>query len=63
MCALQAIALEIKALYSKPKLFLLDLENKLSVIKEAFRKKQIEIKEVKLKKPTAGTSGKKAYCY
>ena len=48
--------MEIMALYRRPRAFLIDLEKKLNVIKEAFSKKQIEIKEVNLKKKTAGTS-------
>ena len=46
------------ALYLKPKLFLIDLEKKLSAIKEAYCKKQVAIREVKLKKPT-DASGRK----
>lgn len=43
------------ALYVKPKLFLLELEKKLTTIKEAFCKRRVEIREVKLKKPAASS--------
>ena len=42
--------MEILALYKRPRVFLLDLEKKLNVIKEEFSKKQVEIREVNLKK-------------
>ncbi len=50
--------MEILALYRRPRAFYIDLEKKLSVLKEALAKKQVEIKEINLKKKTAaGTSG------
>ncbi len=48
--------MEILALYKRPRVFMLDLEKKLTAIKEEFSKKQIEIREVKLKKKSSGTS-------
>lgn len=53
---IEAICMEILALYKRPRVFMLDLEKKLTAIKEEFSKKQIEIREVKLKKKSSGTS-------
>lgn len=44
------------ALYRRPKVFLVDLEKRLNVIKDEFSKKQVEIREVNLKKTSAGSS-------
>lgn len=46
--------MDILALYTRPKLFWIELEKKLTVIKEQFCKKQVEVREVKLKKPVSG---------
>ena len=59
--SLQATCVEILALHRRPRLFLIDLEKKLNVIKEALCKKQVEIKEVNLKKKTTCASGGKLY--
>ena len=48
--------MEILALYQQPRVFLVDLEKKLSVLKEECAKKQIEIKEVNLKKTSLMTT-------
>lgn len=47
--------MEILALYKRPRVFMLELEKKLNAIKEVFSKKQIEIREVNLKKVLSGT--------
>lgn len=53
---MQAVSLEILALYKRPWVFLLDLEKKLNAIKEEFSKKQVQIREVNLKKVSSGAS-------
>lgn len=53
VCVYQAISLDVLALYRRPRVFLLDLEKKLNILKEEFSKKQIEIREINLKKPTS----------
>lgn len=53
---IEAISLEILALYKRPRVFLLDLEKKLTLIKEEYSKKQIEIREVNLKKKLSDDS-------
>lgn len=53
----KAISLEILALYKRPRVFLLDLEKKLNLIKEEYSKKQIEIREVNLKKKFSDGEG------
>ena len=53
---LQAVCLEMLGLYRKPRLFLFDLEKRLNVLKEEYAKKQVEIKEVTLKKPVVSSS-------
>lgn len=48
----QAISLEVLSLYSRPRKFLDGLEKEVSVLRERLAKKQVDIKEITVKKAT-----------
>ena len=54
LCSLQAISLEILALYEHPRKSLGELEKEIGMLKAQLVKKQVEIKEVNLKKSPSG---------